>query len=88
VLGGTAIVIVLYLLVNGSYLLVCPVDVVANSDRLAITFMENAVGSSTAGRVTGFTISLSAAATLSIYLAQNARTTFACARDGEWRFQA
>jgi amino acid transporter len=82
VMFGTFVVVVLYLLLNGSYLLVCPLATVAESDRLAITFMERAVGSTAAGRAVGFGISLSAAATLSIYLAQNARTTFACARDG------
>jgi APA family basic amino acid/polyamine antiporter len=44
VIGGTAIVILLYVIINVAYLSVCTVDAVANADQLAILVMETALG--------------------------------------------
>ena len=80
-LGGTAIVIGLYLLANGAYLWVLPASQIATSSRVAADAMRVAVGAAGAGFI-AFIILFSITGAANGNLLTAPRVFFAMSRDG------
>ncbi len=80
IVGGLALTTVVYVLVNGSYLLFVPIERLAHTPLVASTVMQDALGSAGATFIAGM-IACSAFGALNGYILTGARILYAMGKD-------